>query len=221
MTTHYIAIYGEGLTLTQRSENIIKEEFPAASLIRLKSIGDSANRKIKQPISLALVEQELLEKDMAKNIETLKQIGAKRFALAYHCKDFATKFYDHIRSDENLADFGFLPMNLQLDCWLSMLRLLLLDQVCVPQALLDRSHSTESAVKGVRPEEFDNLTRREHEILHLVAQGKQNKLIAADLSVSEHTVKLHMHHIMRKLGVRNRTQAARIYINDGQEMARA
>jgi DNA-binding NarL/FixJ family response regulator len=50
-------------------------------------------------------------------------------------------------------------------------------------------------------------------VLPLVAQGKQNKVIAEELAMSEHTVKLHVHHIIGKLGVRNRTEVARYYLS--------
>jgi DNA-binding CsgD family transcriptional regulator len=52
------------------------------------------------------------------------------------------------------------------------------------------------------------LTRRESEVLALVAQGKTNCEIAALLGMSPLTAKKHMEHIFRKLGVENRTEAA-------------
>jgi DNA-binding NarL/FixJ family response regulator len=55
------------------------------------------------------------------------------------------------------------------------------------------------------------LTARENEILDAMAQGLQDKMIAASLSISEETVGSHAKKIFRKLGVRNRTQAALVY----------
>ena len=51
-------------------------------------------------------------------------------------------------------------------------------------------------------------TRRELEVLSLVAQGKANKEIAEHLQVVEKTVKTHVSNILDKLGVQSRTQAA-------------
>jgi DNA-binding NarL/FixJ family response regulator len=52
----------------------------------------------------------------------------------------------------------------------------------------------------------ETFTPRQVEILQNLWQGKQNKKIAHDLDISENTVKVHIHHIMKKLNARNRTQ---------------
>ncbi len=53
-----------------------------------------------------------------------------------------------------------------------------------------------------------NLTERETEILRLVVEGKSNKLIAGDLNISDGTVKVHMKHILKKLKLKTRVEAA-------------
>jgi two-component system nitrate/nitrite response regulator NarL len=55
------------------------------------------------------------------------------------------------------------------------------------------------------------LTRRERQVLELVAAGDTNKMIALKLSTSESTVKNHCTSIYRKLNVRNRVGAATVY----------
>jgi DNA-binding NarL/FixJ family response regulator len=54
------------------------------------------------------------------------------------------------------------------------------------------------------------LTRRELEVVRLVAEGHSNKEIAYELDISDHTVKFHVNSILRKLGARSRTEAATI-----------
>jgi len=60
-----------------------------------------------------------------------------------------------------------------------------------------------------RAERLPSLTRREVEILALVAEGLSNSKMARLLWLSEQTVKFHLSNIYRKLGVANRTAAAR------------
>lgn len=57
-------------------------------------------------------------------------------------------------------------------------------------------------------EESDSLTRREIEVLKLIAEGLFNKEIASKLSISEKTVKNHVSNIFKKINVADRTQAA-------------
>lgn len=58
------------------------------------------------------------------------------------------------------------------------------------------------------PSPFDDLTKREEDILRLVAQGKSNKEVANDLKLQEKTIKHYMTAIMGKLHARNRVEAA-------------
>ena len=55
------------------------------------------------------------------------------------------------------------------------------------------------------------LTRRELEVVAMLAEGETNARIAQRLVVSEDTVKSHVKHILRKLGVHNRSQAVSCY----------
>jgi DNA-binding NarL/FixJ family response regulator len=69
-----------------------------------------------------------------------------------------------------------------------------------------------------RPEDeplLEPLTPREQEVLDLLAQGMQNKEIAALLVISERTVKFHVSSILGKLGAGNRTEAVTIAVQQG------
>ncbi|XGV94686.1 MAG: response regulator [Leptolyngbya sp. BL-A-14] len=59
------------------------------------------------------------------------------------------------------------------------------------------------------------LTRREQEVLQLVAQGKTNQDIADELHLSESAIKYHVNNILSKLGVSDRTQATIVAIKRG------
>ena len=64
-------------------------------------------------------------------------------------------------------------------------------------------------------EPLDRLTPREHEVLVLLGRGFPNKLIARELGVAEKTVKTHVGHVLAKLGVTDRTQAAVVAVRAG------
>ena len=55
---------------------------------------------------------------------------------------------------------------------------------------------------------IDLLSAREREVLVLIARGDSNKLIARQLDIAETTVKIHVQHILRKLQLSSRVQAA-------------
>jgi two-component system, NarL family, response regulator LiaR len=78
------------------------------------------------------------------------------------------------------------------------------------QALIDptvAARLVDSLADG-RGEEADQLTPREREVFDLIARGFSNKRIALELGVAEKTVKTHVSHVLAKLGVADRTQAA-------------
>jgi DNA-binding NarL/FixJ family response regulator len=75
-------------------------------------------------------------------------------------------------------------------------------------------HHLVDAVAG-RPDLPDGLTRREAEVLTLVAQGLSNTEIAGRLFVSEATVKSHINHLFTKTGVRDRAQAVSYAYKNG------
>jgi DNA-binding NarL/FixJ family response regulator len=60
-----------------------------------------------------------------------------------------------------------------------------------------------------------DLTPRELEVLCLIARGRSNKRIALELGVAEKTVKTHVSHVLAKLGLSDRTQAALYAVREG------
>ena len=88
--------------------------------------------------------------------------------------------------------------------------------------LLERINEALAVDDNVHKQEMDNkdlleklaaLSDREHEIFERVANGDMNKVIAADLGISERTVEVHRGQVMRKLGVRTLAQLVRVKID--------
>jgi DNA-binding NarL/FixJ family response regulator len=61
----------------------------------------------------------------------------------------------------------------------------------------------------------EDLTAREVEVLNQIAGGNRNRDIAEKLFITEETVKVHIKHIMEKLGANDRTQAVAIGVRRG------
>jgi NarL family two-component system response regulator LiaR len=68
---------------------------------------------------------------------------------------------------------------------------------------------------GAGADPGSSLTPREREVLELIAAGRSNKRIAVELGIAEKTVKTHVGHLMAKLGVSDRTQAALLAVRRG------
>lgn len=95
-----------------------------------------------------------------------------------------------------------------------------LDVDQVIEAFLSESHAESHALApssaGQRKDALaESLTEREREVLALVAQGKSNRQIAAELFLALGTVKTHIHNICAKLGTQNRTEAVAVARESG------
>lgn len=62
---------------------------------------------------------------------------------------------------------------------------------------------------------LERLTKRENEVLALVAEHLTNRAIAGRLVIAESTVETHMHRILKKLRVKSRQDAARLLLDHG------
>ena len=74
--------------------------------------------------------------------------------------------------------------------------------------LFEKTLASHSEISTTIPSELAELTSREQEVLQLIAKGYNNREIAAALYIAERTVKNHVNSILRRLNLRDRTQAA-------------
>jgi DNA-binding NarL/FixJ family response regulator len=108
---------------------------------------------------------------------------------------------------------GYIPKVSDVDDVIQAIRLVARGEAFVALPALTRLVSfivsgPEPAPPRERPSPTDRLTFREREVLELVANGQSNRQIADQLSVSQSTVRSHLHNILDKLQLANRVQAA-------------
>ena len=112
-----------------------------------------------------------------------------------------------MRRAVDLGASGFIPKSSPVETISEAIAAVLEGEIWLPESALALDDSTLS--------EYDELARRvasltpqQFRVLDMLAEGLLNKQIAAELQVSEATIKAHVTAIFRKLGVRSRTQAA-------------
>jgi DNA-binding NarL/FixJ family response regulator len=99
---------------------------------------------------------------------------------------------------------GYVPTSVSLDVMIEAIRLVLVGGVYCPPCMV-KVHDAAAELQSDAPVA---LTPREASVYKAVSEGQPNKVIAGDLGLSEGTIKVHVHRIMKKLNVRNRTQIA-------------
>jgi DNA-binding NarL/FixJ family response regulator len=215
----------------------IEREFPSISVEQVPTL-EAACNALDHPVSLILVDTAFLfEIDLYAD-DLSRFHPAAPIAVMQSDDRNPVSLHDVFASK---VVRGVLPMNLKLDVWLSVIRLMLRGGEYFPFAMLQSyvkdpvnakdpmnakdpvkdPPAQESDDPGLTVElangldtsfdELEDLTEREIQILEMVSRGLQNKIIAATLRLSEYTVKIHLHHIITKLGAHNRTEAAAIF----------
>lgn len=117
---------------------------------------------------------------------------------------------------------GYIPKSSTPEVTMSAIRLVLSGGIYVPMSAIRSADPTSRneafAVDGRRELGFPpvvsrkpGLTKRQCEILELIALGKSNKAISEELGLTPGTVKAHLSRIFKALKAKNRTEAARIY----------
>jgi len=128
---------------------------------------------------------------------------------------------DRVASSLRCGARAYIPCDTPLEIAIEALRLVLAGGSFVPPNILQPEPEPEQTGAGSDAHASGKalFTARETAVIEALREGKANKLIASDLRLSESTVKAHIHNVMKKLCVSNRTQAVvRIaeLANDGE-----
>ncbi len=108
---------------------------------------------------------------------------------------------------------GIIPSSYNTDQLVACIFAILSGVPYLPPTLLQQQISSQKSGKH-RGKFNKKLTPRQLQIMKYIAIGKSNKYIAAELSLCESTVKVHVHEVMKRLGATSRTHASYILAND-------
>ncbi|WP_083445218.1 response regulator transcription factor [Ruegeria sp. 6PALISEP08] len=216
-----IVFIGKELFYSNQTLRSVQTEFGVRAkrfeTLEAMSDQDPAGSKI------IVVDQMMIDDLLSRPKAYTKCTGSGCLAIAYRKEEPARRLFQGWDRTQ-LGEIGFLPMNVAPDAWRAILRLLMHEELYLPSFLADCVAVTQqtplpNAIQSPPPapngselqSRYSKLTRREKQVLQLVSHGKSNKLIAAKLGITEHTVKLHMHNVVGKIGVSNRTAAAHFF----------
>ncbi|MCR6502426.1 response regulator transcription factor [Shinella sp. CPCC 101442] len=188
-------------------------EFPQTVILHLPSV-EAACKTFANPVGLILIDSALRPATEAAAFLLRRLHPDAQIALTHPTMSETGKLSKAGRGQS--VYLSLLPMDLALNIWLAVVRLLLSGGEYFPVSPSGPKMGRHHAAGGGQAfyTEADTpikLTPREMEILEKAAQGMQNKLIAVEFNLSENTVKVHLHNIISKLGVHNRTEAAAKY----------
>jgi two-component system, NarL family, nitrate/nitrite response regulator NarL len=111
---------------------------------------------------------------------------------------------------------GCLSLNLTSEEFVSRLHMLARGDFVISHELAPKLDKQMVAIRGGSERETrEDLSERELEVLTLVSRGATNREIAESLTITENTVKVHLRHILEKLDLRNRQQAAAYAVQEG------
>ena len=191
---------------------LISTQIPQAQVLAAKSLIEALPQIQNGVFDLVLLGLDLYNSEMVDTLKVAREASAAtRFAI--------------ISASDTRADIlatlaaglhGFISKHQSDTEILTAINDIISGRIYVPCSLADAGDSETSVSQGDREAtpfrstetNFLKLTKRQREVLQLLARGLSNKEIARALEIAEATTKIHMAALLRALGARNRTEAA-------------
>ena len=122
--------------------------------------------------------------------------------------------FESIHNSISLGASGFIPKTSAPEVTISAIQLVLSGGVYIPPHVLKpQSKTVENNQHSNNFDSFNTLSKRQRQVLDLISLGRSNQAIADELNLTIPTIKMHVSAILKKLKVKNRTEAVSIYTN--------
>ena len=203
-------IYGAGVaTVVSREHNI-------SVVASCSNYTDAEKKAIELRPDIVLMDSEILGGDCAQTIRSIcGRLPNTKVIMLTH----STESEDLLNAFKAGA-CGYVTKYISASDLIRTVTLAYDGEAIIDGSLAGKLFAEFSAVEARGPQpstQFDILTKRELEVLGLVASGATNKEIAESLFISEHTVKVHLRNIMSKLHIHNRQQATAMCIQNSRK----
>ena len=204
---HHAHIGGALLALQKKeSEEALREDYAQlAGTIGMPSLFGTTAERILGLICCKLGDLNQAVTHFEKGSAFCRRAGY-RPELAWSCCDYADTLLQRNEAGDHEKALSLLEESLAISTELGM------------RPLMERVRSRLGSLDSVMPAEAgypDGLTQREVEVLRIITQGKSNREIGDELVIAESTVRRHVSNIYDKIGVSNRTEAARFALAQG------
>jgi len=132
---------------------------------------------------------------------SLLEMASEKFPMIPIVVLSASKDISDMNRSMAAGAMGYIPKDATGKLMVGAINLVLSGGLYIPPDMVTNQNNDISDKKDV------SLTQRQTEVMAMLAKGLSNKVIAADLEITEATIKMHITSIMKSLGVSNRTQA--------------
>jgi DNA-binding NarL/FixJ family response regulator len=188
---------------------------PDIRAVAASGSGDAFEKAKKIKPQVVLLDLGLRSQSSLRIAETIKKRHPKAEIVVMDLIPVQAEVIEFVKAGVS----GFILKDATIEDFLNTIRSVADGKKVLPPPLTESlfSHIVEFAVqtgKADRLMKSVKLTRREHEVVNLIARGMSNKEIASELNIAVHTVKSHVHNTLEKLALQTRLELASFALTD-------
>lgn len=191
-------------------------EQPDIRAVSSSGNGDAVEKAKKLKPQVVLLDLGLRSQNSLRIAELIKKEFARAQIVVMDLMPAQSEVVEFVRAGVS----GFILKDATIDDFLHTIRSVAEGKKVLPPSLTDSlfSHIVEYAVQSGKADRLMKavkLTKREHEVVDLIARGMSNKEIANELHIAVHTVKSHVHNTLEKLALHTRLELASFALTEG------